>query len=199
MKIYRRAVAAGMIAAAAMLHSWGGSVAGPGPEHRTGPGRSTGGSSAGSRIGSGPTADSSPVTSLLPTPSGPVLRYPPRGIGPVSSPGVVDPPGDTASPRADVSIRPGRIGDAGPSLEGIATWYRWHPGEAAAGPGLRRFLGKSWRGSVVTVSRGSRSVTVRLTDWCACPGRRIVDLDVRAFAALGDPSLGVLRVEVQER
>lgn len=85
----------------------------------------------------------------------------------------------------------------GPSLRGVATWYRWRPGEAAAGPGLRAFLGKDWRGSVVTVRRGSRAVRVRLTDWCACPGGRIVDLDVRSFSRLGAPSRGILRVEVR--
>ena len=85
-----------------------------------------------------------------------------------------------------------------PVLRGTATWYRWRPGEAAAGPRLRRLLGKSWRGTTVTVRSGDRRVTVRLADWCGCPDGRIIDLDARSFGVLGSPSRGVLRVEVQE-
>jgi hypothetical protein len=195
MRGYRRPVLAGIILA--VMVTWGGSVAGLNPEHRSAPGSRTGSLVTDPAIGRGPTADSSRLTSPSPKPYGPTLRTPRRWVGPPPSLEAVDPPGDTPSPRADASIRPGRIGEDGPFLRGLATWYRWRPGEAAAGPGLRRFLGKSWRGMEVTVRRGDRSVRVRLTDWCACPGGRIVDLDVRAFAVLGDPSLGVLRVRVQ--
>lgn len=84
---------------------------------------------------------------------------------------------------------------------GVATWYDWRPGEAAAGPLLRRAFGSSgWRGKVVTVRYGSRAVRVRLTDYCACGSRNgvptVIDLDRRSFAALAAPSRGVIRVEV---
>lgn len=85
-------------------------------------------------------------------------------------------------------------------VRGIASWYRYIPGHAAAGPALRRALGPAWRGKVVRVCRVERTfavcVKVRLSDWCACYGSRVVDLDVRSFARLGSPSLGLVRVEV---
>ena len=81
-------------------------------------------------------------------------------------------------------------------LTGPASWYRWHPGEAAAGPGLRAALGPDWRGRLVVVTRAGSSVTVRLTDWCGCPGGRLIDLDSRAFAALAPLSRGVIQVRI---
>lgn len=81
-------------------------------------------------------------------------------------------------------------------LRGIATWYDHRRGHAAAGPELRRALGAGWRGSTVVVSANGRRVVVALTDWCACPNGRVVDLDRRDFAVLAPPSRGVLRVTV---
>ena len=87
-----------------------------------------------------------------------------------------------------------------PAIRGVASWYRYIPGHAAAGPALRRALGPAWRGKVVRVVRrtetGTHFALVKLTDWCACPNGRIVDLDVRSFARLGSPSLGLVRIEV---
>ena len=80
-------------------------------------------------------------------------------------------------------------------VRGTASWYRWHPGEAAAGPALRRALGPRWRGTVVTVTANGHSVRVRLTDWCACP-QRVIDIDVRAFARLAAPSRGLVKVTI---
>jgi rare lipoprotein A (peptidoglycan hydrolase) len=57
-------------------------------------------------------------------------------------------------------------------------------------------LGANWRGTVVTVTANGHSVTARLTDWCACGGGRVIDLDRRLFAQLAPPSRGVLRVTV---
>jgi hypothetical protein len=37
---------------------------------------------------------------------------------------------------------------------------------------------------------------VVLSDWCGCPGGRVVDLDRRDFAVLAPPSVGVLPVTV---
>lgn len=123
-------------------------------------------------------ADSGPTHPRRPLPRHPLPSPPTNGKRPAS----VETPG---------TARPSRG-----HLQGTATWYRWRPGEAAAGPALRAFLGPSWRGSVVTVRAGSRAVRVRLTDWCECGAGRIVDLDVRTFSRLVQPSRGILRVEV---
>jgi len=89
---------------------------------------------------------------------------------------------------------------ANESISGIASWYDWHLGEAAAGPGLRRFLGKHWRGTVVRVC-SSRCITVRISDWCQCfrgtLDERLIDLDRRSFAVLADPRLGLVTVQVR--
>ena len=44
------------------------------------------------------------------------------------------------------------------ALSGTATWYRYRSGQAAAGPALRAFLGRGWRGSVVHVCARGRCV-----------------------------------------
>ena len=87
----------------------------------------------------------------------------------------------------------------GPATQsGLATWYDDGPGlYAAAGPDLRH---GDWRGSFVTVTSGSRSVTVQLTDWCACGDRNgrptLLDLSASAFRRLAPLSRGVIAVEV---
>jgi len=81
-------------------------------------------------------------------------------------------------------------------VRGVASWYRYIPGHAAAGPVLRRALGPAWRGKTVRVCRGDRCLRVRLTDTCACYGTRLVDLHVWDFARLGSPSLGIVKVSV---
>ena len=107
------------------------------------------------------------------------------------------PTGRPATARPSQAPRPtGRIGTpltSSPlrSASGAATWYRWRPGEAAAGPALRAALGPSWRGRVVLVE----GIPVRLTDWCACRGRAI-DLDYRTFSRLAPLSRGVVEVEI---
>jgi hypothetical protein len=158
------------IIASAVLVSLPGSVAGPGPEHRTGEGSRSREPSPG------------PVAAADPEPTHPRRPLSRRPL-PLGSPSASPLPGETPSP----------------SLRGIATWYDYRPGEAAAGPALRRLLGRSWRGTTVTVRAGDRRVTVRLTDWCACPGGRIVDLDRRSFALLAAPSRGIVKVKVIER
>jgi len=95
------------------------------------------------------------------------------------------------SPKIAVAVR--QVASAsGHRLTGPATWYRYHSGQAAAGPRLRAALGAHWRGRVVAVN----GLRVRLTDWCACPFGRVVDLHVGDFARLARPSTGVLRVSV---
>lgn len=88
---------------------------------------------------------------------------------------------------ARASTTPGRTA----WVSGYATWFRAPEGTAAAGPALRRKLGKHWRGKTVRVQYGRREVAVRLTDWCAC-GRRhgrptVIDLNAADFGWLVDP------------
>lgn len=86
---------------------------------------------------------------------------------------------------------------------GLATWYHApSKQDAAAGPVLRRALGPGWRGSWVRVSRVAdgqvRTVTVVLSDWCACGSRHgqptLLDLDDQAFADLAPLGSGVITV-----
>ena len=84
-------------------------------------------------------------------------------------------------------------------LEGTASWYSWHPGEAAAGPALRQLLG-DWRGHEVRVCAAGRCVMVRLTDWCQCyrgtSHERVIDLSASVFARLEPLSRGLAHVTV---
>lgn len=86
-------------------------------------------------------------------------------------------------------------------LEGTASWYDYRPNEAAAGPALREYLGKDWRGQTVEVWSGDKHVSVVLTDWCQCfkgtDRERVIDLDIRSFAQLAHASKGILKVEVR--
>jgi len=96
-----------------------------------------------------------------------------------------------------VLLIPGDVNAASLSLRGSATWYRYVVGGAAAGPALRRWLGAHWRGHRVHVcTLHGKCVYVRLTDWCSCTGRRVIDLDRRSFAKLAWPGRGVIEVRV---
>lgn len=90
------------------------------------------------------------------------------------------------------------------SVSGLATWYcvpgrsrctkGYPPGlYAAAGSELR--VG-DWRGRKVQVCAGSKCITVRLIDWCACKGNRIIDLYGAAFDNLAPLGSGVIKVRV---
>lgn len=85
-------------------------------------------------------------------------------------------------------------------LGGYATWYATPGLTAAAGPELRGALG-DWRGQWVTVESGRRSVTVQITDWCACGERHgiptLLDLSDAAFQELAPLSAGVVRVSIE--
>lgn len=83
-------------------------------------------------------------------------------------------------------------------LVGLSTWYGTGPGagDAAAGPRLRHALGSGWRGTRVRVSRGTRSVVVRLSDWCKCPNNHVIDLSDEDFSRLAPLSRGVIRVAI---
>ena len=97
------------------------------------------------------------------------------------------------APTATAVSKPSSVS----ALTGIATWYAYVPGGAAAGPVLRSALGPGWRGRVVRVCAVARCVSATLSDWCACqPPTRLLDLDVRAFSVLADTAMGVIPVEV---
>lgn len=99
----------------------------------------------------------------------------------------------TPAPRADGGSR-------APDLRGRASWYAAAGRVAAAGPALRRALGYGWRGTWVRVSAGSRSVMVRLDDWCQCyrgtRAERLIDLSDDDFAVLAPLAAGVVRVRI---
>jgi hypothetical protein len=79
------------------------------------------------------------------------------------------------------------------TVTGIASWYRYVPGGAAAGPRLRSALGPGWRGSVVRVCAGA-CVVVTLSDFMRAD--RLIDLDARSFVQLAPLSAGLVSVEV---
>ena len=64
---------------------------------------------------------------------------------------------------------------------------------AAAGSEIRK---GNWRGRNVKVCDSNNCITVKLVDWCGCPGNRIIDLYADAFDALGSLGQGVMRVTV---
>jgi len=126
----------------------------------------------------------------------------PAPVIPAAPSGTSEPDRELAeAPRALVAPHvPAPTATSAPrhGLSGIATWYATGPDGlyAAAGPALRQALGPGWRGRSVTVCR-STCIRVKLVDWCACSGTRVVDLSDEAFRALGPLSRGLLRVEVQ--
>lgn len=90
-----------------------------------------------------------------------------------------------------------------PVAGGTASWYGGYPGQAAAGPRLRAWLGPHWRNRLVrvcTVTVPRHCATVRLTDWCQCyrgtKAERIIDLDVRSFSRLAPTWRGLVNVRV---
>ncbi len=131
-------------------------------------------------------------------------------VGPVETASIVEPvipvvAQETSMPRRAVEATNGNLerrstplsmSSIGTPLEGVrgtATWYDNGPGlYAAAGPGLRT---GHWRGRVVSVCDPAACVTVRLTDWCACP-HHLIDLSPSAFSSLAPLSRGVVGVVV---
>jgi len=84
----------------------------------------------------------------------------------------------------------------GNGVAGVASWYckagvsicaAGYPAgtmSAAACGKLRRAMGSHWRGKVVTVTHGSRTVTVRLIDWCGST-TKLIDLYWEPMRRLG--------------
>jgi hypothetical protein len=102
-----------------------------------------------------------------------------------------------ASPSPLPRRKPERAGDQ--TAAGIASWFATGPDGlyAAAGPALRQRLGRYWRGAKVSVcTANGRCVSVRINDWCGCPGGRLIDLSDEAFARLAALSRGLIRVTV---
>ena len=64
---------------------------------------------------------------------------------------------------------------------------------AAAGPALR--VG-NWRGRTVTVCGSGSCINVKLVDWCACGGARVIDLFSDAFSRLAPLGTGTVAVRV---
>lgn len=104
--------------------------------------------------------------------------------------------------KQSVRAEDGAVGTA--LVGGFASWYEdpKHPRGyyAAAGPLLREAL-RDWRGQYVTVEGNGRSVTLVLSDFCACGLRHgkptFLDLSRDAFAELADPSVGILAVSIE--
>jgi len=101
-------------------------------------------------------------------------------------------------PTPMLGLRLGRqVGDVGTAqVAGLASWYAYFPGQAAAGPALRAALGSGWRGTVVTVTANGVSVRTQLGDWCQCYGSRLIDLDRSDFARLAPLSQGLQEVTI---
>ncbi len=159
------------------------------------------------QAGGGDEAAPAPVFAPVPTPGPSVDAGRPAPVQPIF---------DHPVPLRSVSPAPRRavrqvshaavaVSGAASSLEGVrgmASWYCGHGSRcprgysgglyAAAGPSLRT---GDWRGRIVVVRYGSRSVHVRLVDWCACPSR-VIDLFADAFSRLAPLSRGLVKVKV---
>jgi hypothetical protein len=124
-----------------------------------------------------------------------------RGVPVGSDRGGTPPTNDVAAATSLAAGAPTPTGAIGTVLlGGYATWYETPGLTAAAGPVLRDVLG-DWRGQYVTVEGDGASVTVRLTDFCACRDRHglptLLDLSDAAFSELAPLSAGVIRVSIE--
>lgn len=133
-------------------------------------------------------ATGTPIPTLRPTPT------------PTTAPTATPTPTPRPTPRPTVAPTP-RAAPGPGGLAGLATWYRYHPGQAAAGPRLRLYLGPHWRGTTVVVCGGHGDVCFKvvLTDWCLCTAdgaRRIIDLDRSDFEQLTGADRGRVTVTV---
>lgn len=141
--------------------------------------------------------------------AGPFVSLTPGGVVPAQSGAVLVTPSTSPTPppspaRTPHSATPAPKGSVGTAyiqvkgVAGIATYYTYHRGQAAAAARLRAYLGPGWRGETVTVCHESRCLRVILSDYesSTIPGR-LVDLDVNDWAAIcGDPARGVCDVVV---
>lgn len=79
---------------------------------------------------------------------------------------------------------------------GVSSCTSGYPGGLYAAAGSEIRIG-NWRGRLVNVCSGGRCVIVRLIDWCACGGPRVIDLYSDAFKRIGSLSQGTLPVTVR--
>lgn len=174
-------------------------------DHRSGtqPGSSGGGSSAASVVpgvscggelaGWHPCPSEKLVGSTI---APPVQQGAPQPSGGIGLPASAVNPDYTAPPDLPLANVPSPF--LMHSLAGQATWYRYHPGQAAAARLLREHYGSSWRGAVVTVTGPAGQAVVRLTDYesSTIPGR-LIDLDSHDFQRVcGQLSIGTCVVSV---
>jgi hypothetical protein len=107
--------------------------------------------------------------------------------------------GRTPRPVPQVASSGGSSGASGKATwyckTGVSVCHHAYPGGmyAAAGPRLR--VGH-WRGRVVQVCGGGTCISVKLIDWCACPGARVIDLYSDAFRLLAPLNKGTMNVTV---
>ena len=110
------------------------------------------------------------------------------------------PSGPTPTHLASPTTRP-CCASSTVTAKGWATFYAYHPGQAAAALRLRDALGPNWRGMTVNVCKSVSThhcIRVTLTDFesSTIPGR-LIDLDASDWAAIcGDLSRGVCDVTV---
>lgn len=112
----------------------------------------------------------------------------------------------TPRPKPKATARKAFVArSTGHHVTGTATWYcktgvsachhSYSGGMYAAAGGEIRI--GAWRGRSVQVCSGGRCITVRLIDWCACGGARIIDLYSDAFRRLAPLSAGGIHVTVK--
>lgn len=147
-----------------------------------------------------------PAASRAPAPVIADFANPARSFAPRPEPRLVVAPKvvAAATPRPAPQPAPRIAAGATARATGPASWY-CKPGVsachyaysggmyAAAGPKLR--VG-NWRGRVVRVCGSGSCVTVKLIDWCACGGGRVIDLYSDAFRRLAPLSQGTVKVTV---
>jgi len=143
----------------------------------------------------------------LPSPSGSLTDDPPssdvagRSRTPQRAPAAATELSAVAAVSPMPAVDEASARTAAATLSGWATWFRSPSGVSAAGPALRAALGPGWRGTVVTVTANGRLTTTKLGDWCQCADRHgrptLIDLDRVSFAALAEPSRGVIAVTVR--
>lgn len=106
-----------------------------------------------------------------------------------------------ATPRPAAQI-PSGGGSA--RVSGSASWYcktgtsactNGYPGGMFAAAGSEIRIG-NWRGRTVKVCGNGRCIAVKLIDWCACGGPRVIDLYSDAFRQLAPLSQGTVKVTV---
>lgn len=160
------------------------------------------------RIAVVPPAPLAPIGDFAPEPR----TFAPRSALPDVSAALVEPiatpkptPKATTTPRPKPTVRPAAPArSAGQRVSGTATWYcqtgvsachHSYPGGMYAAAGSELRIG-AWRGRLVHVCMSGHCIDVRLIDWCACGGARIIDLYSDAFRRLAPLSAGMLHVTV---